>query len=145
MPVAWPGCVFNFFSLDLIFLLGIFGPIPCFNYYVWKNIYSYLNINCIGAYSVSVWGILGLKCDVIKGGSPVFRPRVAPRPGSVLILLSKNIVKNMSIWPAPSPRGHTHCVIGNRFLTHYAYAYTHYVTRFAFLPYFTVGSMTYEF
>jgi hypothetical protein len=33
---------------------------------------------------------------------------VAPRPGSVLIILSENIVKNMSVWPAPSPRGHTH-------------------------------------
>ncbi len=33
--------------------------------------------------------------DVIKGGSPVFRRWVAPRPGSVLIILSKNIVKNM--------------------------------------------------
>jgi hypothetical protein len=37
----------------------------------------------------------GAFCDVIKRGSPVFRRRVAPRPGSVLIILSKNIVKNM--------------------------------------------------
>ncbi len=29
--------------------------------------------------------------------------------------------------------------------THYAYACTHYVTRYAISPYFTVGSMTYEF
>jgi hypothetical protein len=84
-------------------------------------------------------------CDVIKRGSPVFRRRVAPRPGSVLIILSKNIVKNTSVWPAPSPRGHTLGVIGTGFLTHYAYAYTHYVTCLAFSPYFTVGSMTYEF
>ncbi len=51
----------------------------------------------------------------------------------------------MSVRPAPSPRGRTHAVIGTGFLTHYAYAYTHHVTCFAFLPYFTVGSMTYEF
>jgi hypothetical protein len=80
-----------------------------------------------------------------SGGFPRFRRRVAPRPGSVLIVLSKNIVKNMSVRPAPSPRGRTHPVIGNRFLTHYAYAYTHYVTCLALSPYFTVGSMTYEF
>ncbi len=40
---------------------------------------------------------------------------MAPRPGSVLIILSKSIVENMSVWPAPSPRGHTLAVIANRF------------------------------
>jgi hypothetical protein len=81
----------------------------------------------------------------LGGGFPVFRRRVAPRPGSVLIILSKNMVKNMRLRPAPSPRGRTRPVIQTGFWTHYAYAYTHYVTRFAFSPYFTVGSMTYQF
>jgi hypothetical protein len=40
---------------------------------------------------------------------------VAPRPGSILIILSKNILKNMSVRPAPSPRGRTRPVIANRF------------------------------
>ena len=40
---------------------------------------------------------------------------MAPKPGSVLIILRKNIVKNMSVWPAPSPRGHTLAVIGTGF------------------------------
>ncbi len=129
----------------LFFCMIYLAQIPCFQPFLLKIIFFYLNIILIGAYSVSVGGKLGLKCDVIGGGSPVFRRRVAPRPGSVLIILSKNIVKNMSVWPEPSPRGHTLAVMANRFLTHYAYAYTHYVTFLAFLPYFTVGSMTYEF
>jgi hypothetical protein len=146
MPVVLPRYTFNFFRLNPFLLLDISGPISMFSaIYVWKIFYSYLNIKCIGAYSVIVWGKSGLNCDVIGGGFPVFRRRVAPRPGSVLIILSKNIVKNMSVWPAPSPRGHTLAVIANRFLTHYTYAFTHYVIRFAFSPYFTVGSMTYEF
>ncbi len=41
----------------------------------------------------------------LGGGFPVFRRRVAPRPGSVLIILSKNMVKNMRVRP----------VIANRF------------------------------
>ncbi len=40
---------------------------------------------------------------------------MAPRPGSILIILSKNILKNMSVRPAPSPRGRTRPVIANRF------------------------------
>ncbi len=80
-----------------------------------KIFYSYLNIKCIGAYSVSVRGKSGLNCYVTGGGFPVFRRRVAPRPGSVLIILSKNIVKNMRVRPAPSPRGRTRPVIANRF------------------------------
>ena len=40
---------------------------------------------------------------------------MAPRPGSVLIILSKNMVKNMRVRPAPSPRGRTRPVIANRF------------------------------
>ncbi len=40
---------------------------------------------------------------------------MAPKPGSILIILSKNIVKNMSVRPAPSPRGRTRPVIANRF------------------------------
>ncbi len=40
---------------------------------------------------------------------------MAPRPGLVLIILSKNMVKNMRVRPALSPRGRTRPVIANRF------------------------------
>ncbi len=78
------------------------------------------------------------------GGFPQFRRQVAPRFIQILIISCKSHQKYTRAAGAQSVRSYA-LRHSKPVFTHYAYACTHYVTHYAISPYFTVGSMTYDY